>query len=83
MLLLLWYLYSLVDTEKCQALGNPKAKCIIDGMLEVIEDHIAWDDWEAWYEVMKDFWTEDILTGRQMEISVTILVFRNFCGAEQ
>ena len=50
-----------IDTEECQALGNPKAKCIIDGMLEVIEDHIAWDDWEAWYEVMKDFLTEDMV----------------------
>ena len=50
-----------VDTEECQALGNPQAKCIIDGMLEVIEDHVAWDDWDAWYEIMKEFWTEDMV----------------------
>jgi len=50
-----------IDTESCRALGNPRAKCIINGMLEVISKHIAWDDWEAWYEVMKDFWTEDMV----------------------
>lgn len=49
------------DTENCEALGNPKAKCIIDGMLNVIFEHIAWDDWEGWYEIMKDFWTEDMV----------------------
>jgi len=50
-----------IDTETCQALGNPKAKCIIDGMLEVIEKHTAWDDWEGWYDIMKDFWTADMV----------------------
>ena len=50
-----------INTDSCQALGNPRSKCIIDGMLEVIEKHIAWDDWEGWYEAMKDFWTEDMV----------------------
>jgi len=43
------------------ALGNPRAKCITDGMNVIIADHIAWDDWEAWYDIMKDFWTEDMI----------------------
>jgi len=49
------------DTENCEALGTPKVKCIVNGMLEVITQHIAWDDWESWYEVMREFWTEDMV----------------------
>jgi len=49
------------DLEQCLALGGQRSKCITDGMLTIISDHIAWDDWEAWYGVMKDFWTEDMI----------------------
>jgi len=42
-------------------MGSPRSKCIIDGMLNVITDHIAWDDWEGWSGVMKEFWTEDMV----------------------
>jgi len=49
------------DLEKCMELGNPRSKCITDGMLVIISDHIAWDDWDAWYNVMKDFWLEDMV----------------------
>jgi len=63
MLLFLFFLipsYHCINTERCQQQGTPRAKCIIEGMLEVIKDHIAWDNWDAWYDVMKDFWTEDM-----------------------
>ena len=49
------------DITDCLALGGQRSKCIIDGMLNVITEHIAWDDWEAWYGVMKEFWTEDMI----------------------
>ena len=52
--------YHCINTERCQQQGTPRAKCIIEGMLEVIKDHIAWDNWDAWYDMMKDFWTEDM-----------------------
>jgi len=45
----------------CLALGGQRSKCIIDGMLKVIEEHIAWDDWEAWEAIMKEFWSEDMI----------------------
>jgi len=50
-----------INTDECEQLGNPHSKCIIDGMLEIIEEHSAWDDWESWYEIMKDFWAEDMV----------------------
>jgi len=49
------------DLEECMAMGGQRSKCITDGMLVIISDHVAWDDWDAWYEVMKDFWTEDMI----------------------
>ena len=49
------------DLEECMALGGQRSKCITDGMLVIISDHVAWDDWDAWYDVMKDFWTEDMV----------------------
>jgi len=49
------------DLEECMAMGGLRAKCVTAGMNSIITDHIAWDDWEAWYEVMKDFWTEDMI----------------------
>ena len=50
-----------INTDSCQALGTPRSKCIVNEMQVVIEKHIAWDDWENWYEAMKDYWTEDMV----------------------
>jgi len=35
-----------------------QAKCVIRAMDDVIADHIAWDDWEAWEKLMLQFFTE-------------------------
>ena len=60
-LLLLLHRSEGINTDSCQTLGTPRSKCIVNEMLEVIEKHIAWDDWENWYEAMKDYWTEDMV----------------------
>merc|ERR1712002_1422792 len=54
--LLLLQVHAEYDLEKCMAMGGLRSKCITAGMNNIITDHVAWDDWEAWYEVMKDFW---------------------------
>jgi len=59
--LLLLQVHAEYDLEKCMAMGGLRSKCITAGMNNIITDHIAWDDWEGWYEVMKDFWTEDMI----------------------
>ena len=35
-----------------------QAKCVIRAMDKVISDHVAWDDWEAWNNLMGMFFTE-------------------------
>merc|ERR1712013_128643 len=59
--LLLLQVHAEYDLEQCMAMGGLRSKCITAGMNNIITDHIAWDDWEGWYEVMKDFWTEDMI----------------------
>lgn len=46
------------DIDGCT---DPKAKCVIRAMDDVIADHIAWDDWEAWEKLMLQFFTEDMI----------------------
>merc|ERR1712002_189123 len=59
--LLLLQVHAEYDLEKCMAMGGLRSKCITAGMNNIITDHIAWDDWEGWNEVMQDFWTEDMI----------------------
>merc|ERR1711915_50934 len=49
------------DLEACMAQGNPRSKCVIDGLTAVIVHQVAWDDWEAWYPLMQNFFTEDMV----------------------
>jgi len=41
--------------------GDPIAKEVIRAMDEVIADHVEWDNWEKWSEIMEEFWTEDMI----------------------
>jgi len=49
------------EIEECMSMGLPRSKCVIDGMSVVIVDHVAWDDWPAWSEIMQNFFTEDMV----------------------
>jgi len=43
------------------SLADPLAKEVIRAMDEVIADHVAWDDWEKWSEIMAEYFTEDMI----------------------
>ena len=43
------------------AMADPLAKEVIRAMDEVIADHVAWDDWEKWSEIMAEYFTEDMI----------------------
>merc|ERR1711973_66686 len=49
------------DIQTCMDLGNPRSKCVVHGMTTVIVDHIAWDDWDAWSQIMKNFFVDDLI----------------------
>jgi len=40
---------------------DPKAKCVIRAMDKVISDHVAWNNWTAWEEIMGKFFTQDMI----------------------
>jgi len=42
-------------------MADPLAKEVIRAMDEVIADHVAWDDWEKWSEIMAEYFTEDMI----------------------
>jgi len=46
------------DIDGCT---DPIAKCVIRAMDKIIADHVAWDDWEAWEELMLKFFTPDMI----------------------
>merc|ERR1711973_731245 len=60
-LLLPGMLVSPEQIEHCMALGQPRSKCVVRGMTTVIVDHIAWDDWDAWSQIMKEFFVDDLI----------------------
>ena len=39
----------------------PVAKRVIRAMDDVIANHVAVYDWDAWSAIMKDYWTEDFV----------------------
>jgi len=41
--------------------ADPKAKEAIRGMLDAICDHLAWDDWEVWNDIMLQYFREDMV----------------------
>merc|ERR1711874_714481 len=43
------------------ALGDPLAKEVIRAMDKVISDHVEWDNWEKWSEIMAEFFTADMI----------------------
>jgi len=43
------------------AQSEPKAKLIIHAMDEAISNHVAWDDWTKWSNLMEQFFTEDMV----------------------
>jgi len=47
------------NTDDCQALGNPRSKCIVEAMDGVLEKHI--EDLELWVEEMSPYWTDDMI----------------------
>ena len=42
-------------------LGDPLAKEVIRAMDKVISDHVEWDNWEKWSEIMAEFFTADMI----------------------
>ena len=42
-------------------LGDPLAKEVIRAMDEVISDHVEWDNWDKWSEIMAEYFTEDMI----------------------
>jgi len=40
---------------------DPKAKCVIRAMDQVIMDGVAWDNFVEWEKIMKQFFTEDMI----------------------
>jgi len=40
---------------------DPKAKCVIRAMDELISDHVAWDNKTAWVDIMGQFFTQDMI----------------------
>ena len=40
---------------------EPLAKEVIRAMDQVIMDHTEWDNWGAWSDIMKQFFTEDMI----------------------
>merc|ERR1711874_657884 len=42
-------------------LGDPLAKEVIRAMDKVISDHVEWDNWEKWSEIMAEFFTSDMI----------------------
>jgi len=49
------------EIEACMNLGNPRTKCVIDGLTAAIVDHVEWDNWPQWSEIMRNFFTEDMI----------------------
>ena len=50
---------SLILTTLIISFGNsgkadPLAKTVINDMLKIIVDHVEWDNWEAWYNIMQE-----------------------------
>ena len=41
--------------------GDPLAKEVIRAMDEVIADHVEWDNWDKWSEIMAEYFTEDMI----------------------
>ena len=42
-------------------LADPLAKEVIRAMDEVISDHVEWDNFEAWTEIMAKYFTADMI----------------------
>merc|ERR1712109_141007 len=40
---------------------DPKAKCVIRALDELISDHVAWDNKTAWVDIMGQFFTQDMI----------------------
>jgi len=41
--------------------ADPLAKEVIRAMDKVIADHVEWDNWEKWSEIMAEYFTEDMI----------------------
>jgi len=40
---------------------DPKAKCVIRAMDDMIANHVAWDNKTAWIAIMEEFFSEDMI----------------------
>jgi len=49
------------EVDSCMQTGTPRSKCVINGMATVIEEHIAWDDWNQWSQIMKNYFVDDMI----------------------
>jgi len=58
--LLLFLIVPLVHSD-WNGCHDPKAKCVIRAMDELISDHVAWDNKTAWVDIMAQFFTEDMI----------------------
>merc|ERR1712244_118761 len=41
--------------------ADPLAKEVIRAMDQVISDHVEWDNWDKWSEIMAEFFTADMI----------------------
>ena len=41
--------------------SDPLAKEVIRAMDKVISDHVEWDNWDKWSEIMEEFFTSDMI----------------------
>ena len=41
--------------------SDPLAKEVIRAMDKVISDHVEWDNWDKWSEIMAEFFTADMI----------------------
>lgn len=41
--------------------GAPLGKQVVVGMDNNINGHVAWNDWDNWYDEMEPFWTKDMI----------------------
>merc|ERR1711879_916746 len=55
------YLLSSFLLCHCLVLPDPLAKEVIRAMDKVISDHVEWDNWDKWSEIMAEFFTSDMM----------------------